>query len=570
MNMKPLLSGLTLCVALLGFTDALAQQQTDTLTARVDSFFSEWNKSDSPGCVCAVMKDGKIVHAKGYGMADLEHNESLTPESVFHVASISKQFTAASIALLVMAKTISLDDDIREYLPEFPDFGRPILIRHLLYHTSGLRDYHELMGLTGWHGTDPLNNDMVVELLTRQRELNYEPGSEHIYSNSGYLLLAEIVKRASGQSLRTFAEERIFGPLGMTHTHFEDDHQQVVKHRVISYESREGGGYNQLLKNSDACGDLGLLTTVNDLYRWDQNFYTAQVGGPSFLNLMLTRGVVTNGDTLAYAFGLVFGDYRGLLTMSHSGSQQGFRTEMVRFPEQRLTVTVLSNLASVHASSLAYKVADLYLEGRFPEAEPETTTEPKAASAGAGNPEAVAVDMLVLDEYVGEYQREGQQATFFTFTREGNHFFGQVNRGDRIEIFASSDSAFFRPGLDAQITFHRDPDGSVSRLTLHEKGDQVARRVHLYVPTDIELAEYAGAYWCQELDTGYDLTVEADSLRVKRRGTRDSDALAPFEHDSFNANNGRVVFIRNERNQVAGLRFTSSSGRIRNLLIERQ
>lgn len=565
MNIKPLFSCLTLCVALLGFTDASAQQQrVDTLAARVDSLFSKWNKPDSPGYVCAVMKDGKIVHAKGYGMADLEHNEPLTPESVFHVASIFKQFTAAVIALLVMTKTVSLDDDIRKYLPELPEFGKPILIRHLLYHTSGLRDYHELLGLTGWHDTDPLNNDMVVELLTRQRELNFEPGSEHLYSNSGYLLLAEIVKRASGQTLRTFAEERIFRPLDMTHTHFEDDHRQVVRHRVISYEPREGGGYNQLLKNSDACGDLGLLTTVNDLYRWGQNFYTAQVGGSPFLNLMLTRGVLTNGDTLAYAFGLVVGKYRGLLTVNHSGSQQGFRTEMVRFPEQRFAVTVLCNLKSINPSDLAYRIADLYLASDFSEAELQVAIE------GAGDRKTVAVDTLLLDAYVGEYAMEAQPGLLFTFTREGTHFFGQSSGAERVEILASSDSTFFRAGSDAQATFHRNPDGSVSRFTLHQKGIQVANCVRLHVPMVTELAEYTGTYRCQELDTSYDLSVEADSLAVKQKGQRTSSVLTPYGRNTFSNGSGRVVFIRDENKQVVGLRYTSTSGRIRNLLIERE
>lgn len=562
MYVKTLFYYLVLGCTLLGFAAAPEQPLVDTLATRVDSLFANWNKTDSPGCVCAVMQDGKIAYAKAFGMEDLEHEVPLSLESVFHVASISKQFTAAAIALLVMSKTVSLDDAIHKYLPEFPEFDKPILIRHLLYHTSGLRDYHDLLGMTGWYDTDYLNNEIVLELLMRQRELNFQPGCEFLYSNSGYLLLAEIVKRATGEKLPQFTEEHIFRPLGMNSTHFEDDHRQVVRHRVISYEPREGGGYNQLLKNSDAYGDVNLLTTILDLAQWIQNFSTAEVGGAPFLNLMLRRGVLTNGDTLDYAFGLEFGKYRGLLTVGNSALQQGFRAEMVYFIQQRFAVIVLCNLKSINSADLAYRIADLYLAPHFPEAETQ------AAPQVTVDREAVIIDTLLLNTYAGVYEYEANRDQILSFTREGNRFFGWPSREKQIEIFASSDSTFFSPGIDAQVTFHRNPDGSVSYLTLrNQQGDQVAKRLNLYIPTSAELAEYEGIYYCTEVDTKYNIEVVDNSLVITQKGQR-RQVLAPREHDMFNCESGRIVFIRNDHNQIIGLHYTG--GRIRNLLIERQ
>lgn len=564
MTTRRRLSCLLLWVTM-GLTQAVAKPVPPaTLAVRVDSLFSVWRRPDSPGAVCAVVQDGKVVYAAGYGMADLDYNEPLTPASVFHVASLSKQFTAASIALLVLDGRLSLEDDIHTYLPELPALGKPILVRHLLDHTSGLRDYHELLGLTGWHATDPLDNAAVMGLLTRQRELNFAPGSEHVYCNTGYLLLGQIVERITGQPLPTFAEERLFRPLGMEQTCFEADHRQVVKRRVISYEPRPGGGYRQLLKNADTYGDMGLLTTVGDLCRWDRNYRTGQVGGRQLRDLLMTRGVLVNGDTIGYAFGLQLGAYRGLVTQGHTGQQQGFRTAMVRFPEQGLTIIVLANLSSVNAEGLAHQVADRCLAGRFQEG------RGPVSGAIAGAPDGVPVDTLLLDTYAGEYQSDTQPDAVFSFTRQGERFIGQARGADPVELMARSDSVFFKPGTEAQVTFHRNPDGTVSGFTLHSNGDQAIRRVDPLVPTAATLAEYVGVYWCRELDTRYELTVVADSLRVMRRGARTSEILVPHGRDRFDADGNYVRFIRDPGDRVIGLRFSTANRRIRNLMVERE
>ena len=326
-------------------------------TSKIDQLFAEWDKPDSPGAALAVIKDGSIIYEHGYGLADLDRNIPITSESVFYLASVSKQFTAACIGLLVQRGIISLDDSIRKYLPEIPEYERAITIRHLIHHTSGLRGYFELLTLMG-KSLEGIGNEDVIEVLSRQRALNFKPGEEHLYSNSGYVVLAEIVKCASGKSLREFADANIFRPLGMQHTCFED-HSMVVRNRVTSYSPKEGGGFHSHIKNFNVVGDGGLLSTIDDLYLWDQNFYDNKLGDSGFVDQMLTRGKLNSGDELDYSFGLVHRIYRGSKTIGHAGGMLGFRTFIIRFPEQRFTVICLCNLGSIEPQQLAERVADL-------------------------------------------------------------------------------------------------------------------------------------------------------------------------------------------------------------------
>jgi len=564
MSMKLIRTLITLigCLAALSFTPRLAAQSADNLLEpKVDALFARWNKPDTPGVVCAVMQDGKVVYAKGFGMADLEHNEPLSPDSVFYIASTSKQFTAATVALLVLDGKISLDADIQVYLPEFRNLESKVTVTQLVHHTSGIRDYFSLLALTGWRDTDYFDNDMVVKLLARQRGLNFPPGTEFLYSNSNYVLLAEIVKRATGRSLRVVAEERIFGPLGMTQTHFDDDYRQIVKHRVVSYLPKPGGGYYQQLKEFDGYGDGNLLTTVRDLARWEENFYTGTVGGKAFIDLMLTKGVLTNGKDTTYAFGLFCDTYRGLPTVRHGGGFKGFRTELLRFPLQHFSVAVLSNLAVVNPSDLANKVADLYLAKDLSE------RKESAAPSVASIPEAKKIDPSVFDAYVGNYALDERPGFILSITRDGDRFFSQATNQAPVEIFAASESTFFLKVVNAQLTFHREADGSVNRLTLHQNGNHDAHRVTSHAVSAAELNEYVGLYYSEELDTSYRLEIEDGKLTAKH-ARLPAVSLVPRERDVYQVLNARVAFDRDSQGKVTGLRFTE--GRVRNLVFERR
>ncbi|MEN8171788.1 MAG: serine hydrolase domain-containing protein, partial [Chloroflexota bacterium] len=373
---------------------------------KVDALFAAWDKPNSPGCALGIVRDGELIYTRGYGSASLEFGVPITPESVFYIASVSKQFTAASIILLSQMGKLSLDDNIRQYLPELPKYNHPITIRHLAHHTSGIRDSLTLMAMAGWNLESRYDNQDAVRFIARQKALNFEPGVTYLYSNSGYILMAEIVSRVSGQSLRKFAQEHIFEPLGMTNTSFDDDRTMVVPNRVTGYGTKENGSFRRYVKNEEAIGDGGVLTTVEDLFRWDQNFFDPKVGGDDFIRKMLGQGKLNNGSVLDYAFGLEHGMYRGLKTVGHGGSFIGFRSRILRFPEQAFTVICLSNLDNFQTLPPLQKIADLYLSDILT---PKSTSKTKD----------IQLARAALQEKVGLYQNTNSGLAAEVFVQDG-------------------------------------------------------------------------------------------------------------------------------------------------------
>jgi CubicO group peptidase (beta-lactamase class C family) len=397
------LSGLATIAASAGVSAQKISQ-----TARVDSVFATYDNTRSPGCAVGVFRNGNFVLKRGYGMANLEHGVPLTAKSVFRIGSTSKQFTAAAIVLLAQEHKLSLDDDIRLYLPRMPSYPQSITIRHLLHHTSGVRDYLGLMWLAGRRDDDFYTDEDVVTMLARQRELNFPPGDQFLYSNSGYFLLSQIVKSVSGKTLREYADENIFEPLAMIHTHFHDDHTQIVPNRATGYAPADNGGFQISMTTLGMIGDGGVFTSIEDLRSWDRLFYdTTAVAPPfqrsqEFWSTMLTPGVLNDGDTLDYALGLRHGNYRGVRTISHGGAFVGFRAEMLWFPDERMTIVCLCNLSATNPSQLAQRVADIYLEDRL---------APLADSGGMVNDRArdaapIHIEMSDPEGYTGTYYSE--------------------------------------------------------------------------------------------------------------------------------------------------------------------
>ena len=404
-----------------------------SLTDKVDELFTEWDKPDSPGCAIGIIQDGKLIYTRGYGMSDLENGIPLTAKSVFYIASTSKQFTAASIVLLAQRGHLSLDDDLREYVPEVPQYERPITIRHLIHHTSGIRDYLDLFSLAGRSQEESFGNEDAIEILSRQKAANFSPGERHLYSNSGYILLAEIVGRVSGKSLREFAEGAIFKPLRMHDTFFDDD-LTPCKGRVISYRPGEDGGFQSYAKNLRVVGDCGLLTTVEDLYRWDQGLYGGKLFDGEFISQMLTCGKLNSGEQLKYAFGLVVGEYRGLKTIHHPGSMLGFQAQMIHFPEQNFTVICLCNLSGMNPPMSTTRIAHMYL-----------------------------LDDFELTEFEGEYYSDELRSTC-SLVIEGRGIFLRHQNAPENPL-RSVERDTFRVG-DRQFVFGRNGQGEVTGFTL--------------------------------------------------------------------------------------------------------
>src|SRR6266705_6280065 len=358
-------------VSVLVFSGSNAGTGEDKKTVAVDEIFVDLTKAGSPGCAVGVYRDGKMVYSKGYGLANLEENVPVTTQSVFNIGSTSKQFTAASILLLEKQDKLSLNDDVRKYIPELPDYGQKVTILQLLNHTSGLRDYLTLMDLAGIHTDGVTTDEDALQMIYRQKALNFAPGSDWLYSNTGFFLLSVIVKRVSGKTLREFAAENIFMPLEMTHTQFRDDHTSLVANRALAYDPKENGvGFRLNVSYFEQTGDGAVHTSVEDLLKWDENFYSAKVGGQSFLNEIQEPGKLNSGKTLDYAKGLFVGRYRGLRFVDHGGSWGGYRAQLLRFPEQHFSVVCLCNVAKANPEKRAHEVADVFLAAEMKEPKP--------------------------------------------------------------------------------------------------------------------------------------------------------------------------------------------------------
>jgi CubicO group peptidase (beta-lactamase class C family) len=424
------------------------------LHARVDELFAKWDRTDSPGCALGVYRDGRIEYARGYGMANLELGVALSPQSVFDIGSTSKQFTAMSIMLLASESKLSLDDDIRKYIPELPSYGKTISIRHILTHTSGIRDYLTLWGLAGVDDADLTTDQDALDLIARQHELNFAPGEQWLYSNSGFFLASVIVKRVSGKTLAEFAAERIFAPLGMTHTRFNDDHMSIVPNRATGYAPRDSGGWATAMSNFEQTGDGAVQTSIEDLQRWDENFYTGRVGGTEVLAAMQKPAVLNSGKQQTYALGLMVDRYRGLHTVSHGGSWAGYRAELLRFPEQHLSVACLCNLARTNPSQLARRVAEIYLADRMtPSAEASVVAAgQRSADVAQGSWSPSAAE---LSRYGGRFE-SSELETVYTLSVDQGKLMLRRRRSPPVALTPTSTDTFTAEG----ITYH----------FVHEKG----------------------------------------------------------------------------------------------------
>ncbi len=387
-------------------------QQAPGWAPVVDRVFQQWDTRTSPGCAVGVFQNGQIAYEHGYGMADLEHDVPIAPKSVFYVGSLTKQFTAMSAALAIQQGKLGYDDSIRKYLPEMPAYADAIKVSNLIHHTSGLRDYYALLTIAGRRYDTLYDNNAVLQLAARQKKLNFAPGDEYSYSNTGYQLLAAAIQRATGTPFAAYGDQQIFKPLGMTATHFHTDATRLVKDRVIGYLGT-AGKWTIDVPNNERAGAGGLYTNIPDLQRWDENFYTAEVGGPELIKKLQTPGHLNSGKEMAYAWGLQIGTYRGLPIVEHSGSLHGYRAELIRFPSQHTSVAILCNHSSIVPSQLARKVADSVLAGKFD----PNWIPPGVISSGLGAmPERWPGD---VSSYAGTYWSDELQSTFRITAEDG-------------------------------------------------------------------------------------------------------------------------------------------------------
>ena len=530
-------------VSVLSLTAAasFAQQDASDLQRKVDQIFAAYDKPDSPGCALGVVRNGEFIYKKGYGTASLELGVPITPQSVFYMGSVSKQFTAASVVLAAEQGFLSLDDDIRKFVPELPSYGKPITLREMLHHTSGFRDVLGLLLLAGRNFEDIHPTAELLDLLSRQKALNYQPGEEFLYSNTNYFLMSVVIHRATGKTLTQFADENIFKPLGMTHTRFYEDHTVVVPGRIPAYEPLSGNSFRiDWSTNFDKVGDGGLLSSVDDLLLWDRNFYDNKLGKGTLLKEMQTQGVLNNGKQIEYALGLFLSKYRGLPIVEHGGALFGYRTELLRFPQQKFSVITLCNLGTSNPNSLSYKVADLYLSAQL-------SPEPSASAAASVDAQPFAGWYRNLDSH-SVLQLSVVDVELEAF---GAHF-------------KPRDAAHFVAAAGPEMAFDRQPNSGM-RLTLSFKdaSPQIFERYEPIKASAEKFTQYIGEYTSAELQATYRFAVKDGKLTLATNW-REPAVLESTVLDEFQGPFGTaIVFRRDAAGHITGCELFA--GRVRNI-----
>lgn len=523
------------------------------LEAKIDSLFSEYN--NSPGCAIGVYSKGELLYKKGYGIANLDYDIAITPETVFDIGSVSKQFTAACIVLLENEGKLSLDDDIRKYIPELPSYDEgKITIRNLLHHTSGLRDYLTLMYLSGISYDDYFTEQMGLDILTRQKELNFKPGTEELYSNSGYLVLAIIIRRVSGESIGAFAQKNIFDPLEMKNTFIYEDGAKVVKNRAIGYSKEKEEYVREHHFDFVVGGDGQVYTTVEDFFKWSENFKSNKLGNDTFLKQMLTKGVLSSGDTLDYALGLSHGFFKSLKTISHGGAWGGFRAYYLQFPEEDLAIAVMGNLGSLSTGQKARQIAEIMLKDKLENKESKSKKETAIAE--------IPKTEFLFTQLVGKYEIE-PGVEFNIIVKNDSLNITQLWNQESYNINRTIGNTFHIPDEDnISFTFTDLNNNFSQKITVIQNGrETVCKRKKEFDGTNIKIKEYAAKYYCEELDATYQVFIEEGMLKTKFENN-EAITLSMYAIDQLTCDLGLLRFKRNDA-KISG--FEIDAGRVKNL-----
>ena len=530
-----------------------SQDLPDSLKKKIDDVFSFYNAA-TPGAVVAITRNDTIIYTKGYGNANLEYNIPIEPSTIFHVASVSKQFTAYSLVLLARAGRINLEDDIRKYLTWFPDLHEKITIRNLLNHTSGIRDQWQLMAIAGTRIDDVIKQEHIVRMLGQQKDLNFKPGAMYLYCNSGYTMCAEIVKAVTGKTLRQFADSAIFKPLGMTNTHFHDNYQEIVKGRAYSYFGGPISYNNSILSYSNA-GATSLFTTAPDLAKWLMNLYSPKVGDQTDINTLATKGILNSGKEINYALGISVDNYKGWLNYSHSGGDAGFRTYVMSFPELKMGFVVLANVANADPVGRTRRVADIFIK--------ERTTAPVTPAAKIDSSLSIFPDSLNWKKFLGDYiSEEGIQMKLGV---DKTMMYYQM--ANKVLLVKGANDSLIDAGNPKVVLY---PYISRKDSLLYVNNGSNEYRFIKYQPTrqysDEELQAYVGNYYSDELNSNYKIVLRDHRLYFTN-SKYDDAKLTLLGTDHLQNNEywwmGHVKMIRNKKGVITG--FEVNDGRIMHL-----
>lgn len=554
MKSNPVILMLLVMMVFIGSMSVSARSLPDSTVVKINHLFTQWDNTYSPGCAVGIVRNDTLIFAKGYGMANLEYGIPNMAETIFHMASISKQFTAYSILMLVKQGKLNLDDDIRQYLTWFPDLKEKITIRNLLNHTSGIRDQWQLLAISGTRLDDVIKQDHIVKILGNQKALNFKPGEKYSYSNSGYTLLAEIVRSVTRQSLKQFTDSAIFKPLEMMNTHFHDDYTEIVKNRSYSYGRKDSTHFvNSILSYSNA-GATSLFTNVTDMSKWIMNFYDQRVGDQKIIAQLAHKGKLNNGKELSYAAGIVVDKYKGWKQYSHGGADAGYRTFMSVFPDLKMGFIVFSNVGDFNTSAKARQMADLFVKDTAKIIAP-LIKEKRDSTAALIN------DISPLKKYLGDYISEEGIALGLEIKNSRLYFRvggeSQVLIRDSVDVFSILNSP--------EVKFKFSIRLKDTTVTINTPGETYFLKKYTKIASPNILQTFTGMYYSPELDCKYGIVLKDHQLFLTNNKYNDTKlTMAGPDHllnDYWWINH--IIVKRDHANQIIG--FEVNSGRILHL-----
>ena len=554
MKTKQLLLPLSLFMAL-----QVSAQISDTQYQKIDSLFIDWNKPNHPGGTVGVMQNGKTVFSKAYGLASLEYLVPNSPSTIFNIASVSKQFTAMGIVVLQQQGKLSVDDDIRKHLPELPDFGETITIRHMLHHTSGLRSLHALLGLAGWRVDDARTNEDINRFMLNQQDLNFKPGEEYLYCNTGYMLMVNIIEKITGEEFPKWMKESVFQPLGMINTYVEDNYSRIVSNNATSYYERDRGEFDRAVEYWGYIGSGNMHSTTDDLLRWLSNFNDPLKGWDAHFEMLQTIDKLNNGGENTYAFGVGIGDFNGIKSVGHGGAIGGFRSNVITYPEKELSVVVLTNFSRASAGQKSNAISEILLGN-----------EKEEGSITSSPVKTVKLSRKALAKYEKTYwNNTANYARKIYLKNDTLRYFRSENSESPIVPIGNNEFQMLEVEVVLKVKFDLGENESIMTVTIDD-GEPILSQS--YDPTDAskeELALYAGKFYSPELETTYIISLDNDTLswhhsrhgdfKMKRikKDILEGDwpvSIAKFQRDEDGNINGILV----------------SNGRVRNLWFEKQ
>jgi len=536
--------------------NTFAQSLPDSTIKMIDNLFLKWNTENSPGCTVGIVRNDSLIFSKGYGMANLEYAILNEPQTPYHMASVSKQFAAYSIVLLARQGKLNLEDDVHKWLPWFPDLKEKITILNLLNHTSGIRDQWQLLAISGTRLDDVITQDQIIKILSKQKALNFKPGDQYSYSNSGYTMLAEIVKSVSGQTLRQFTDSAIFKPLGMYNTHFHDDYTEIEKNRSYSYDRKDSSHFTNAVLSYSVAGATSLFSNINDMSKWVMNFYSHKVGDQKDIEMLTQKGKLNSGKKISYALGIENDTWKGWREYSHSGADAGYRTYLTVFPDHKMGFIVFSNLDDFNPGKKAYQMASCFIK--------DTTSKKETIKNELRDSTAAILnDTLSIHKFKGNYI--GEDGLPFSFEIKNRQLFYHIYDESNFLIKEAQDTFSIPQSPKIKFIFStKGKDTIVDFITLNQIY-HLKKYITDTTQSDEVLKKYTGMYYCPELDCKYGIVLKDHHLYLTNSKYNDA-VLTLFGKDNLMNDNwwiDHLLMKRDIKNNIIG--FEVNSGRIMHL-----